>query len=87
VTSPLPDAELLRRLLGRTVIHEGQRYRVIEVLDEKPLLVLQSLDQMQIQPDLHGRAKGHSAVYLTLPILNEARNAPSIELMALRMID
>jgi hypothetical protein len=87
VNNPVPDAESLRRLLGKTVLYKAQRYRVIEVLDNEPSLVLESLDQTQIQSDLHGRAKRHSATHLTLRALDETQHGPSDDLMALRVLD
>jgi hypothetical protein len=87
MSNPLPDAESLRRLLGKTVLHQGQRYKVIEVLDTGLSLVLESLDQTRIQSDLHGRAMRHSPSHMTIRALDETEREPSQDLLALRVIN
>ncbi len=52
------DIEKLRRLIGREVLHQGRRCRIIEVLEEGPSLILQHLTHhTTIQPDQHGEAR------------------------------
>lgn len=82
-----PDAESLRRLLGKTVQYKGGRFRVAEVLDKDLSLVLESLDQTGIQSDLHGRAKRHGPTHVIIRALDESEQGPSPDLLALRVID
>ena len=87
MSNNVPDAESLRRLLGKTVLYKTQRFKVIEVLDKELSLVLESVDQIWIQSDLHGRAKRHSPTHMTIRALDDAGHGPSHDLKALRVID
>ena len=83
----IPTAEALRRLLGKTVLFRNQRFRVTEILDHELALVLESLEQTEIQSDLHGRAKRQSRVHLTIVALDELQAGPSQDLASLRVLD
>ena len=71
-----PSAEALRRLLGKTVLFKNQHFRVIEVLDHELSLVLGSLEQTEIQSDLHGRAKRQCISHLIIRALDEPAKWP-----------
>jgi len=87
MNSQAPSAEALRRLLGKTVLFKNQRFRVAEVLDHELSLVLESLDQTEIQSDLHGRATRQSPSHLTIRALDELQLGPSRDLMSLQILD
>jgi hypothetical protein len=85
--SQVPNADALRRLLGKTVLFKNQRFRVTEVLDRELSLVLESLDQIEIQADQHGRAARHSPTHLIVNALDELQLGPSRDLMSLQILD
>ena len=82
----LPDAGLLRAWLGREITWRGQRYRVVEILDDGPALVLESASSAHhIQPDAHGRPHREARDTLLIPVWDaetQKRHADFIELDA-----
>lgn len=85
--SGVPSAEALRRLLGKTVLFKNRRFRVTEVLDQELSLVLESLDQIEIQADQHGRAARQSPSHLIIRALDQLQLGPSQDLMSVQILD
>ena len=70
----LPDGSHLQTWLGREVAWRGQRYRVVEVLDDGPALVLESASAAHhIQPDAHGRPHREARDTLLIPLWDPER--------------
>ncbi len=85
--SQAPSAEALRRLLGKTVLFQNRRFRVTEVLDQELSVVLESLDQIEIQADQHGRATRQSPSHLIIKALDQPQQGPSRDLVSLQVLD
>jgi len=66
------NVDKLRILIGREVDFEGQRCQIIEILEDDPALVLQSMDYgVTIQADQHGEAHRKVPPTITVSILNQ----------------
>ena len=62
----------LRNMIGLRMYHQGILCQVIEVLEDGPSLVLQSIAEAPtIQPNQHGEATRRAPVTYTIPVLNE----------------
>ncbi len=75
----------MRAWLGREVSWRGQRYRVVEILDDGPELVLESAAAHHIQPDVHGRPRREARDILMIPVWDaerQERHADFVELDA-----
>ncbi len=60
----------LRRMIGVKVRYEGAFWQVIEVLEDGPSLVLESIQAPKvIQADKFGDGHRRTAEYLTVPVL------------------
>ncbi len=80
--------EQLRSLIGLRMIHQGILCRVIEVLEDGPSLVLQSIEEApSIQPNQHGEATRRSPVTYTIPVLNDDRTELSAEFLGLDLAE
>ncbi|HEB67183.1 MAG TPA: hypothetical protein ENI93_04480 [Gammaproteobacteria bacterium] len=80
--------EQLRGLIGLRMIHQGSLCRVIEVLEDGPSLVLQSIGESPtIQPNQHGEATRRSPVTYTIPVLNEEHTELSTDFLALDLVE
>ncbi|MDZ7750234.1 MAG: hypothetical protein U5S82_00950 [Gammaproteobacteria bacterium] len=76
--------EQLRRMIGVKVRYEGSFWRVIEVLEDGPSLVLESQQHPRvIQPDKFGDGHRRTAEYLTVPVLTPDRRELHPQFLAL----
>ncbi len=79
--------EQLRGMIGLHLIHQGISCQVIEVLDDGPSLVLQSVHESPtIQPDQHGEAQRRTPVTYTVPVLNHDRTELHPQFLSLDLI-
>lgn len=61
----------LRNLIGQEVRYEGQRCKIIEILEDIPAVILQHHDpHTTIQPDQHGEAHRKVPDTITLPVID-----------------
>ncbi len=66
------SVDQLRGMIGLLVKHDGRRCLMVEVLEDGPSLVLQSLDpETTIQPDQHGEAHRKVPRVFTVAVLSE----------------
>lgn len=64
----------LRKMIGLTVIHHGEDYQIIEVLEQSTELVLMKLQNAtSIQADQHGDAHRRVPLTITIPVLTADR--------------
>ena len=64
----------LRGMIGLTVLHQGEDYQVIEVLEQSTELVLMRLQHTtMIQADQHGDAHRRVPHTVTIPVLTADR--------------
>ena len=62
-----------RGMIGASVIYNGQTCTVIEVLEDKLVLIVEADHPIaSIQPDAYGNARREIRTLYSLPILNEA---------------
>ena len=73
----------LRGMIGLTVIHQGEGYQVIEVLEQSTELVLMKVQQTTIQTDQHGDAHRRVPHTVTIPVLTADRTELHPSLLAL----
>ncbi len=77
----------LRGMIGLHLVHQGTSCQVIEVLEDGPSLVLQSIHESPtIQPNQHGEAQRRTPVTYTVPVLNNERNELHPQFLALDLI-
>ena len=78
----------LRSLIGLRMQHLGELCQVIEVLENGPALVLQSLaPQPGIQPNQHGEANRFAPITYTISVLNHDRSELHPDYLALELIE
>lgn len=76
--------EQLRRMIGVKVRYEGASWQVIEVLEDGPSLVLESLHAPKvIQADKFGDGHRRGVEYLTVPVLTADRRELHPQFLAL----
>ena len=64
----------LRGMIGTQVVHQGEGYQIIEVLEQSTELVLLKLENATtIQTDQHGDARRRVPHTLTIPVLTADR--------------
>jgi len=64
----------LRSMIGLRLLYQGILCRVIEVLEDGPSLVLQSIEEEpSIQANQHGEATRRTPVSYTVPVLNDTQ--------------
>ncbi len=74
----------LRRMIGIKVRYEGSLWQVIEVLEDGPSLVLESIRAPKvIQADKFGDGHRRTAEYLTIPVLTADRSELHPQFLAL----
>jgi hypothetical protein len=77
----------LRSMIGLRLMHQGILCQVIEVLEDGPSLVLQSIDEApSIQPNQHGEATRRTPVTYTVPVLNQDKTELHAQFLALDLI-
>ena len=76
--------EQLRRMIGVRVRYELRRWQVIEVLEDGPSLVLQSIQgDKVIQTDKFGDGHRRAAETVTIPVLTPDRERLHPEFLAI----
>lgn len=79
--------EQLRSMIGLRLWHQGILCQVIEVLEDGPSLVLQSLKEAPtIQPNQHGEATRRTPVTYTVPVLNNDKTELHPQFLALDLV-
>lgn len=70
MTQALPtQIEQLRSLIGARILHHDQEYRLVEVIDDGPCILLQYTGpQTIIQADQHGNAHRRVPETLMVPL-------------------
>lgn len=77
----------LRRMIGVKVRYELRAWQVIEVLEDGPSLVLESLRDKVIQGDKFGDGQRRTAEYLTIPVLSADQTELHPEFLALDLLE
>jgi len=68
--------------------HQNVLCHVVEVLEDGPSIVLQSLESMQnIQPNLHGDATRRVPTTYTIPVLNHDKTELHSDYLALNLAE
>jgi hypothetical protein len=79
--------EQLRSMIGLRLRHEGIVCQVIEVLEDGPALVLQSIHEAPtIQANQHGEATRRTPVIYTVPVLNHDKTELHAQFLVLDLI-
>jgi len=80
--------EQLRSLIGLRMYHQTVLCQVVEVLEDGPSIVLQSLSSMQhIQPNQHGDASRRAPTNYTISVLNEDKTELHSDYLALNLVE
>jgi hypothetical protein len=80
--------EQLRNMIGLHMLHQGVRCQVIEVLEDGPSLVLQSVEESPtIQPNQYGEATRRVPVTYTIPVLNKDHTELHPDFLALDLAE
>jgi len=80
--------EQLRSLIGLRMHHQGELCQVIEVLENGPAIVLQSLGPRPgIQPNQHGDPTRLAPITYTIPVLNHDRSELHPDYLALDLAE
>ncbi|MDX1824039.1 MAG: hypothetical protein R3354_04940 [Thiohalomonadales bacterium] len=84
MTELIITLDQLRSMIGLRLIHQGITCQVIEVLEDGPSLVLQSIHETPtIQPNQHGEAQRRTPVTYTVPVLTRDRSELHPQFLAL----
>jgi hypothetical protein len=87
MTELIITLDQLRGMIGLHLIHQGMSCQVIEVLEDGPSLVLQSIHESPtIQPNQHGEAQRRTPVTYTVPVLTRDKNELHPQFLALDLI-
>ncbi|GMR07658.1 MAG: hypothetical protein BMS9Abin26_0661 [Gammaproteobacteria bacterium] len=76
----------LRGLIGILVQYRDVDYQVIEVLEDRPSIVLQTTNKV-IQPDSHGNPTRWVPGTITVPVLTEDKLGLAPEFLLLELLD
>ena len=87
MTQPLPtQIEQLRALIGTHILHHDQEYRLVEVIDDGPYILLQYTGpQTIIQADQHGNAHRRVPETLMIPLFTPDKLGFDIVFSSLEM--
>ena len=78
----------LRGMIGLRLLHQGILCRVIEVLEDGPSLVLQSInEEPSIQANQHGEATRRTPVSYTVPVLNDTQTELHAQFLKLDLVE
>ena len=78
----------LRGMIGLHLLHQGIPCRVIEVLEDGPSLVLQSInEEPSIQANQHGEATRRTPVSYTVPVLNDTQTELHAQFLKLDLVE
>jgi hypothetical protein len=78
----------LRSMIGLRLLYQGILCRVIEVLEDGPSLVLQSIDEEpSIQANQHGEANRRTPVSYTVPVLNDTQTELHPQFLELDLVE
>lgn len=76
--------EQLRGMIGLHVIHQGTLCQIIEILEDGPSLVLQSVEHIDIiQTNQHGEAHRRVRQTFTIPVLSKDKTEIHPQYLAL----
>lgn len=87
MSSIVIKVEQLREMLGTCVMHEGVEWRVIEVLEDGPSIVLLNHCHNVVQSDQYGDGYRRVVEHRTIQILTEDGAAIHPDFLALDLID
>jgi hypothetical protein len=76
----------LHGMIGVSVSYRGHAWRVVEVLEDGPSLVLEADESRDIQTDMHGRARRHVRENIEIAILSADKTRLSLEFLDLDLI-
>lgn len=79
----------LRQMIGLHVRYQGQRWQVVEVLEDGPSLVLENRGPCPniIQPDQYGEGHRRAPEILTVPVLSPDHRELHAHFLALELSD
>jgi hypothetical protein len=78
----------LRSMIGLRLLYQGILCRVIEVLEDGPSLVLQSIEEEpSIQANQHGEATRRTPVSYTVPVLNDTQTELHPQFLELDLVE
>jgi hypothetical protein len=79
----------LRSMIGIHVRYQGQRWQVVEVLEDGPSVVLENRGPCPnvIQPDQYGEGHRRTPENLTVPVLSPDRRELHTRFLALELSD
>ena len=78
----------LRGMIGLHLLRQGIPCRVIEVLEDGPSLVLQSIhEEPSIQANQHGEATRRTPVSYTVPVLNDTHTELHAQFLELDLLE
>lgn len=84
MTKIILSTEQVRGMIGLRVVFQEKYCQVVEILDDGPHLVLESLEHhSSIQADQHGEAHRKVPKTYTVPILSPDRLEFSVEFLTL----
>jgi hypothetical protein len=87
MTEIIITLDQLRSMIGLRLRHQGVLCQVIEVLEDGPSLVLQSIKEAPtIQANQHGEATRRTPVTYTVPVLNHDKTELHAQFLALDLI-
>lgn len=78
--------EQLHGMIGVAVKYRGEAWRVVEVLEDGPSLVLEADVSRDIQGDAHGRARRHVRENVEIAILGPDHTRLSLEFLDLDIL-
>ncbi|HEB54779.1 MAG TPA: hypothetical protein ENI98_00460 [Gammaproteobacteria bacterium] len=76
----------LRGMIGVEVEYQGVACKVIEVLEDRPAIVLQCIDASCIQPNQHGDPNRRVPQTYTVPVLSDNQKEWHTEFLSLNLI-
>lgn len=76
----------LRDLIGILVRYRNVDYQVVEVLEDRPSVVLQTTNKV-IQPNSHGHPTRRVPETITIPVLTEDKLGLAPEFLLLELLD
>ena len=78
----------LRGMIGLRLFYQGIQCQVIEVLEDGPSLVLQSIEEEPgIQANQHGEATRRVPVTYTVPVLNNTKDELHSQFLELDLVE
>lgn len=69
IPHPPPQPSQLRSLIGRTTVHHGDRWLVIDYQPDGPSLVLENTRKHAIQADQYGNGRRRAPLIEAVPVV------------------